>query len=69
MSRSLASVSARMYRKIYTMWARGGGEGEVGCTGSEPEDETEEWAMWRTEARAVFEKGEPRHISLQTNNF
>lgn len=28
----------------------------------------EEWATV-AEARVVFEKGEPRHISLQTNNF
>lgn len=46
-----------MYRKIYTgLEEEGGGGGR------------EEWATV-AEARVVFEKGEPRHISLQTNNF
>lgn len=65
-SRSLASVSARMYRKIYT---RQGLREEVREQG---ESRVRGWdgrVGDVAEARAVFEKGEPRHISLQTNNF
>lgn len=48
-SPSLASVSARMYRKIYTIRVQGG---ETGWRqGHQPEDETEEWAMWRRPGR------------------
>lgn len=57
LARSLASISARMYRKIYT-----------GLEKKREVEGTEEWATV-AEARVVFEKGEPRHISLQTNNF
>lgn len=46
-----------MYRKIYT-----------GLEKKREVEGTEEWATV-AEARVVFEKGEPRHISLQTNNF
>lgn len=63
-ARSLASISTRMYRKIYT----------DPCAGEEGTEGCRRWQIggeWATvvEARVVFEKGEPRHISLQTNNF
>lgn len=59
LARSLASISARMYRKIYTGLrgaTRKGGRARVAGVGDGGGGQ-------------VFEKGEPRHISLQTNNF
>jgi len=56
-----------MYRKIYTDPPRRGTEGEE-RRGRAQRWRMGEWAMV-AEARVVFEKGEPRHISLQTNNF